>query len=377
MKHGISVVEMQMSGLLHAAGNSAMLHMTALAYPEVPLTFWGFATHIPALQEIMARYAPEVIERVTWRVLDGSPTASLWQRWRFHDRVLNELLTSGDRIMFVSISRLQLMQLQGKMKPRHRVAAMFHGELDELENAGRGERFPKNLYDLRRLLGRKQPAGLQYLLLSPAIFANLPERYKPAFQNACLLDLPYQFPPMKYRTYEQPVFGVFGQTGDGRRLEAVARRIHELDPNVKLLLNGFVEDQAAVERLKPFVDGVQAGPLPRDEYIARTGRMSHSLWLAPPDAYRLRASGAFTDAITLGKPVIFSAAAFPDYYHALEPGACVRCASVDDLPAAVVDAAHTHTAAKYAEQQEAVERLGRRFYAPSQAEHLRACLDWE
>lgn len=370
----IRIVEPQMEDVHHAPFNAALLHTVALAFPATTITFEALPEHLHIVRQIVAQYAPDVPERIQWQALPPARGNSLWARWKRNAGLIRNTLARRERILFCSISRMQLLQLKRTMGPHDDVRAVLHGDLDQIERP-RMESFPKSLFALDRVLQRRHPRGLRYVLLSDSIRAHLPAHIAAAMRSIGVIDHPYHFPAIGPIADGPPVFGTFGNTGDGRLLEAVARTVKQQDPTIGFSLIGFLSDDEAVERLRTWVDGVTKSPISRELFEQRADAITHALWLAEPDGFRLRASGTFFDALAHGKPLIYTRNPFIDSFGAVEAGIGVSCATVDDVPPALLRIA-AQTEAAYAEMQTAILRFRVRFSPEHLAEGLPAALDW-
>jgi hypothetical protein len=124
------------------------------------------------------------------------------------------------------------------------------------------------------------------------------------------------------------------------------------------------------------VEGVTDRPISRTEFIERAKGITHALWLAPPNSSRLRASGTFFDALAYGKPIIYTANAYVDSYYASEPEIGLRCETVEDVPAAILETSRSYSPTEYSRRQAAMERLRHRFSPSAIAATLPSALKW-
>ncbi|HEY2037221.1 MAG TPA: hypothetical protein VGG96_09420, partial [Steroidobacteraceae bacterium] len=183
MSIAIAVVEPQMEAVFHAPFNAALLHAVLLAYPDAAVSFRAFPEHARGVREILDEQAPGLAARVEWRVVPFAAGGSVVRRWRQCERAIREVLGRSpnpsperrERVLFCSVSRMQLLALKRAMRRSDQVRAVLHGDLDQLERPPR-ERFPMRLFALERVLQRPHPAGLRYLLLGDSIRERLPER---------------------------------------------------------------------------------------------------------------------------------------------------------------------------------------------------------
>jgi hypothetical protein len=195
-------------------------------------------------------------------------------------------------------------------------------------------------------------------------------------RNACVIDHPYHFPPVLPAPSGEVVFGIFGNCGDGRLFERVAREVRAAAPHIGFRLVGFLGDRAAVERLSTLVEGTGTQPISAEAFLDGGRAVTYALWLAEPDAFRLRASGTFMDALAFGKPLVYTANEFIDPYHELAPAIGTRCETIDDVPAAVLAVARAHHEAGYHEAQQAIVNFRTRFAPESLALRLASSLDF-
>jgi hypothetical protein len=371
----IAVVEPQMQGVFHAPFNAALLHAVALAWPDTTVSFAAEPSHLREVQALLAQHAPEITERFEWRELPPPPGGALPARWLYNRKLLGGALRSNERVLFSSISRMQLIELQGLMRPSDQVRAVLHGDLERIATPASG-RFPASFFSLHRAFAKAPPTGLRYVLLGPSIRASIPEAFTPAFANAAVIEHPYHFLPFTPRPPQPPVLGIFGNAGDGRLLEAFCRAIKPVLPNVPPRLVGFVANEDAAARLQPFIEGVSTQPLSRQDFAARAAQITHALWLAAEDSSRLRASGTFLDALSYATPLVFTANPYLDHYHALEPAIGIGCTSAPAAAQAAVELLRTQTPTQFTAAQQAMLRLRERFTPQAQARTLPAALDW-
>lgn len=373
----IAVVEPQMEGFYHAPFNAALLHTVVLAHPGDTVSFQAFASHIDVVRGILAQHDPALPAQVEWRPVALPSAKGALLRFLETRSMIRSAAATSDCVLFTSISRMQLMHLKRFLRgqPRHQVRAVLHGDLDRVGQVFK-ERFPNNLFPLERVLLMPHPESLRYLVLSDSILRNIPASVQAGLTQAAAIDHPYHFPDIDPAPPAELCFGNSGNSGDGRLIEQVARSVKALDPAVRFSIVGFLGNAEAVMRLSPLVENATNIPISRETFIHNAGRISHALWLAPPDTFRLRASGTFFDALAYGKPLLYTANPYIDPYYAAEPGIGVRCATVDDVPAAILQAVRGYSAAGYAQAQQAMLRLRTRFTPAEQARTLPAALDW-
>jgi hypothetical protein len=372
----IAIVEPQMEEFYHAPFNAALLHAMVLAYPDASVSFRSFPSHAHVIRGILDQNAPGLSERIVWRTEQLPRPHSARARWMQSRRSIRENLRSNERILYSSISRMGLMQLKGAMRKTDTVRAVFHGDLDQIETPST-QSFPRSLFTLERILLRPHPPGLRYLFLSRSIQNNIPPRFRQALANSSSIDHPYHFFPLPPAAPFPPVFGIFGNCGDGELLRQVASTVKAANPNVRFRLVGFLSNPAAVERLRPFVDDASDQPLSRDVFVERAKSITHALWLAPPNSFRMRASGTFFDALSYAKPILFTANQFIDPYFAQEPRIGYRCETVAAVATTILALAASNNTEAYKASVAAMERFRSRFTPDSLGNVLPDALAWD
>ncbi len=367
-----------MESVHHAPFNAALLHAVALAYPETPLTFQGFSRHVEIVRATLARHDTGAAGRIAWETFETAGGSGIVARWLHGRTLIRGALRTRERLLFCSISRMQLLLLKQAMRRGDVARAVLHGDLDQIERPPQ-ERFPASLFSLRRVLLRPSPPGLRLILPGPSIHASLPEEFRAAFSNAGVIDHPYHFPaeePPAWRAGDPLVFGVFGNTGDGRLLEEVAGALQETAANAEIRLVGFLSGAEAMARLAPLVSDVTAEPIARGIFEERARALTHALWLAAPRGFRLRASGTFFDALAFLKPLVYTANPYIDSYFAEAPEIGLRCERVSDVPEAILTLLRTTTPERYAGMRTAMLRLRERFTPQALALRLPEQLQW-
>ncbi len=364
-----------MEDVFHSSFNAALLHAVAICFSDVSVSFRGYPGHTRIIQNILRVHAPDMVDRIEWRSIESAPP-SLPSRWRHNRNLLRRVLSPGERVLFTSISRLQLLLLKRLMRPNDEVRAVLHGDLEQIESPNQG-RFPWNRFSLKSILLGSHPVGLRYLLLGQSIYDHMPLDCRKILDKFGILELSYHFAPLSDPPTGRIVFGVFGNSGDGRLLEEIARQIHELNAEIELRLIGYVADREAVNRLAPFVKEVVDSPLSLEAFEARARAVTYALWLAPNGSYRLRASGAFFDALVYGKPLVYTANPYIDSYVSRTSEMGIRCERLSDVPDAVLRLARRHSNESYARAQNAIVALRNRHTPAAIAISLPLALGWK
>jgi hypothetical protein len=374
----ITLVEPQMTDLHHSPFNAALLHAILLAYPDVSISFIGFQRHVDIVSSILKQNAVELWGRVTWTYYPDFTTRYTFTRWFKSSNLISTVLCTNDRLLFCSISRMQLLQVKRAMTPNQLVRVVLHGELDNLDQVEERHSF-KSLVSFQKVLLRPNPIGLRYLLLGNSIRDCIPPRYRAALANSGVIDHPYHFANLA--TSSTPIgtnliFGIFGNAGDGKKLAEVVQKVRELTPRVRFKLIGFVSDAEAAQRLQGLVEDVGFIPISHRVFFERSQGVTHTLWIAEPNSYRLRASGTFFDALAHCKPMVYTSNAFLDAYLVDKPGIAIKCDSLDQVPGAIESLLKDTTPDSYLRSQELIVAFRKRFTPLVLAGHLAQELLW-
>ncbi len=254
--------------------------------------------------------------------------------------------------------------------------AVLHGDLDRITEES-DESFPASLFSLKRVLLMDHPPRYATSCSVARSFKTFLKRFRQALSHSSWIDHPYHFPPIQPTAPDSLVFGTFGNTGDGRLLES--RSLVRSRPSIlpsSSVWSVFFPTSRLADRLRPLVEDVTDQPISRESFIQGARSVTHALWLAPPDSFRLRASGTLFDALAYGRPLVYTANAYVDPYFALEPEIGVRCLSLEQVAPAILELVHNHTDMRYLQAQKAIERLRRRFTPEELAKTLRERLAW-
>ncbi|RYG40435.1 hypothetical protein EON79_22600, partial [bacterium] len=324
-----------MAGFAHAPFNAAFVHTVCLAFPASPVSFAAMPSHLAVVREILADHAPEIERKIAWVETPEPSGEGLRSRWSWSWKALKGVFATEGTILFTSMSRMQLFQAK-RLLPHRGVEAsvVLHGDLEEILSTPR-ERFPMSLFSISKVLRSRTPKGLRYLLLGRSILENVPSEFKELIENSRIIDHPYHFADEPLSPAGPILFGTFGNTGDGRDLEAVARGLKARRPETRFRLIGFLADADAVGRLGPVIEGARDAPLPRAEYLAQAGEVTHALWIAKPGGFRLRASGTFFDALAFATPLVYTHNPYIDGYLAEAPEIGWACRDPDEVVAKI------------------------------------------
>lgn len=266
-------------------------------------------------------------------------------------------------VVFSSTSAAGLFALKllaGRASPPCLVVP--HGALEALgeEDAG-GRWFPL-------VLRMRNPPGLRYLLLSPAIERDVLLRAPSLAGATFAVDHPYLMAPAEPRAPEGSVLR-FGSLGRARRdglaaVVDVARDAARARPGrARFAHVGPVADPGAAKLAGEAVALGGSAFLSRERYEQEIAGLDYALFLSPPDAYRFSVAGSFLDALSLLKPVI--ALRNPFFEHCFEEMGDIGylCDTVGQAKEVVRRLCARFPKAHYLSQQE-VLALGREAFSP-------------
>ena len=373
----IRVVEPQIAHVGHSPTNAAFLHTAFLAFPSYRVSYSAMPEQLRAVRDILDRYAPEIVEKIEWRTIEEPSENGQRAWWRWSWRTIKGYLGKDERVLFTSLSRMQIFQTKWLMRlhPGAQIRVVLHGDLEELLHPRR-DRFPLSLLSVANVLKSRTPKGLRYLLLGRSIFENVPAEFHELTDHAGIVDIPSHFPDFVPQPVDELVFGTFGNSGEGHELEEVVRAVKAQRPNVRFRLVGFLSGPEPVARLAPFVERADFAPLTRAQFIENAREVTHTLWVTRPGGFRLRASATFFDALGIAAPLVYTRNPYIDAYRDAAPGIGWPCADTEAVIREVVRVADAFDPEAYREQQAAMLRFRTRFLPENQTDALRTATGW-
>lgn len=367
MQTKITIIEPQMDSFGHAQFNASFIHSLLIAFPDSQVSFVGKKNHVTLVKQDIFKNSTSAVDNLTTQSLQPPNSGRALDRWLWSWRLFSNHLDHSGRLVLTSASRMHIIQLQiltfFLRGPRPTI--VLHGDLETLLCPPKS--FSKYMLSMAYLLKRKAVSRLKYFVLGQSILENIPREYKQLTSNCHVIDLPYHFLQPTITVAKTPVFGVFGNSGDGRILYELISSVHSKAPNVKFLMVGFVASEQAVNLLSPHVLGVTKTPLSREEYEKAAGSITHSLFLTKAGGYRLRASGALFDVMSFLKPMLFMSNPFVEHYWKQCPELGICCTDISDMADKVIALSNGFSEKAYLRQQAVIYKFREKFTPAAQA----------
>jgi glycosyltransferase involved in cell wall biosynthesis len=316
----IVAIEPTWTGTIHAPGNSTLLDIAKLAFPDQRMSIHAEAGHVREVQSLLkAAASPDVHFHTI--VLSSAfrhkphivSLKRLFQEWRTISKALAEVPAGEDCALILlsatSTSMVAANLLAGMRRGRTFIQAQLHGNLNELTDWRHGDPLRRSL-DLKSVLSRRH-RRMRYLVLEEFIRAKLAD-ISPA--TAGITDvLPH---PLALQGHVQPQrplelplrFGLVGLGSEEKGMGAFLRiakqlkqelgdriRFHHVGtfvPGTDPALYGLLEEPPAEKQLS------------RQEFLERINRLHYVVFPFKENYYGLSASGTFMDSIAALKPVI-------------------------------------------------------------------------
>lgn len=285
-------------------------------------------------------------------------------------KILRAGQTEGARLVFglsVGPFALPLIKiLAGKSRSAMRVAAVAHGELQDLLGPSGG---PASRVWWLRLALRMKNDSFVHIVLSDEFKDRLSTL---GYDTVATLPIPHPYianPVEVDRTPGAPLRvvapGGSSTLKGSHRFFEVAAAVHALagdnvasfcfhgswDPALERWDNGLVEHADSKEQLEP------------DKYLEGLRRADLLVFLYPPGTYDLMASGALFDAIAVGRPVFALRTPYFDWVFRFLGPLGQLFDSVEELAKSLVAFATEPDAVLYRQWLESIERV-RRVIAP-------------
>jgi hypothetical protein len=370
----------------HYLFNAALLHTTLLAFPNQPVIFAGERGHSEYVRTAVMKHAPEHLSRITWMDMPVPERSSKgWGRVRSELVWIRRILqiasdTPTHFVLLSSISEPGLLALKWRLSrtlSRVPVLAVTHSMLGSLLVPG-SRRPWLWLLHVRQILRFPHPRQLHYIVLGGSLYRTLEKRLPQLISYFSSIDHPWFWATMPGPPDAQPPvvrFGYFGAAYKGGMdlFHRLARAIHDVAKRAEFLLVGFVP-QGAESRYSEDIRGVSSTPLSSEEYDRRARSITHAIWVANPENYRLAASASFLDALSYIKPGLYLRNEYVAYYFDRMGDIGYLCDGYEELEATARSIAVDFPAERYAQQRVNIEQ-GRRMFEPSAvAEQLQSII---
>ncbi len=369
----IIIVEPQCTGFAHEQFNAAFLYGYSLAYPDEKITFFAEKGHIKCIKDVFDSANLSLNEIVFTEIKIPEQNLLIKPRVIFeYSRILKNLLcyaykNNCNKIVFLSIYTYNLIPLkyllQFKYNNSIQVHIAMHTILEFIKRRNfslLSEFYQKVERRIRKFFGianiqRKYKPKNRYLYeklfkISLQLFSNknityfvfredslkkikeyLPKIHK--YFNS--IDFPYISKNVKNNhEFELPnlkIFATFekGYTNELSKIIKVLTQDDELANSFEIRIIGGITNK----RLNIFKQIKYMGTnkrLLREEIEEQIRDVHYFLFFYPQDSYELTTSGAFFDAITYCKPIIFlKNYCFDYYYDKYKFG--YRCDDIDEL----------------------------------------------
>lgn len=388
----VILCEPHCSGYEHQGFNSSLAECALVAWPEAKVTFLGEEAHLGYLRERLKSRKSAAADRVTWRPIAVSPKNTAFSRRGKEElSACRAALALGraepdSLVIFCSVtgtlvSTLKMLMRIGRV--RLPVLVVPHGVLNSLvEKPSR--RWLSRCMSLRRSLQGSQPAALRYIALGESIYEAVAAAVPGAARWFCTIDHPYTWSvnslPSPGAATEPVRFGYFGVSmkgfGDYAKL---ARKIGEAYPGRgEFVMVGYLnteEDQAYLDAVRPWVQGVSFSPLSQEGYAERGASLTYAVGTASPQAYQLRASAAFLDAMAFVKPGIYLKNPWVEYYFDQMGDIGYLCDSLEGMAEVMATILERFPEERYRKQCENILR-GRDVFSPEAVgRQLRTAVD--
>lgn len=207
---------------------------------------------------------------------------------------------------------------------KREINIVCHGEMELLEGRDNGRLAKFMSYLLRRALIKKTvSSNLRFIVLGDAALNNLKFILPPGnYKQFSSIDHPYLFKKVdirytKYLSYPLNV-GIIGITTPTKGKSFLKQLLISKSSEIEIVHIGKIDDSN--NELKnlglKIVKRDENNELQREEYEAWIKKMDFVLFLYPTDSYRLTASGAIFECISLGIPTISLRNDYFDYLRA-------------------------------------------------------------
>ena len=316
----IVAIEPTWTGTIHAPGNSTLLDIAKLAFPDQQMVIHAEAGHIKEVKSLLKASASPSVH---FRTIELSKAfrhkphivslRRLFKEWRTIGKALAEV-PSGEDCLLILLSATSTSMVAANFLARLRrgrtfIQAQLHGNLNELTDWRHGDPVRRAL-DLKSVLSRRH-RHMRYLVLEEFIRAKLADLSPAAAQITDVLPHPLalQGHVLPERPLELPLrLGLVGLGSEDKGMGVFLKIAKVLKPELGERIR-FHHVGKFVAGTDPSLYALLAEPpaekqLSREEFLARISRLHYVVFPFRENYYGLSASGAFMDAIAALKPVI-------------------------------------------------------------------------
>jgi glycosyltransferase involved in cell wall biosynthesis len=317
----ILAIEPTWTGTIHAPGNTTLLDIAKLAFPNQPMRIYADAGHVREVQRLLKAAASPDVQFRTVSLSNSflhkphivSPKR-MWREIAILRRALAEV-PAGEDLLLILLSATSTSVIAADFLSRLRRGRTFlqvqlHGNLNELAAWRHGDPLRRAL-DLKSVLSRSYGGRLRYLVLEEFIRTRLGSISPVAAPATDVLPHPialqgHVFPE---RPLEKPLrVGLVGLGSEEKGMGAFLRIAKQLKQELG--------DQIRFHHVGTFVKGtdpelyalLEEPPaekqMSREDFLARINRLHYVVFPYKENYYGLSASGTFLDSVAALKPVI-------------------------------------------------------------------------
>jgi hypothetical protein len=337
----IVVCEPQCKGFAHEQVNAGFLAGYLTGYPQDKIEYFAEAGHAACVGALLAEAGVDA-SRLSVQPIEPPAADSLREAlpayFRLFRRILRFCLKHGvSRLVLLSAHSYNLIPLKllRIRRPELRVHIVVHGALEGIRRTSR------RLYDrlFRPALALGGNRGVRYIVLSGSVLANSRKYLGASRRSFVAVDHPYLFRPIPSTVPaaardENLVLATLGK-GNARMAEELAELLagDGLGDRFSIRMIGGMH-RRPVAGPKQIEYPVTARRYARREMDELVSDVRFVLFLYAPRSYELTVSGAFFDALSYGKPMVFlSNRCMDPYFEEYRFG--IQCEALDEMRAQV------------------------------------------
>lgn len=300
----IALLEPQCRGLQHVPFNTSLLETLLLSLPDACFIFDAEQEHVTHVRQAIGENSSK--QKIVWtsdfgEIVGDETITGLPRTLREGFRLARYCRDEQVDVLVLCSATSSLLAALELARPRSTAVIVFlHACVSELQFNPLSQ-FLRNPLSIHVVSKNPVPRGMRVVVLGASIIRNLRAMglAKSGWES---IDHPCCFIEDKlFVPAPSPVR--FGYLSGFERNGADAKRM--LDR---------VRAAAGCEIVWIGREHASSEILPPEEYRERLKSVHYAIWLGEPSAYRLKASGSFLDAITMGKPIVYLKDDFIDYY---------------------------------------------------------------
>ena len=316
----IVAIEPTWTGTIHAPGNSTLLDIAKLAFPNQQMAIHAEAGHIQEVKTLLKAAGSPTVRFHTIELSSAFrhrphivSLRRLFREWKTIGKALADVPTGEDCLLILlsatSTSMVAANVLARLRRGRTFIQAQLHGNLNEVTDWRHGDPVRRAL-DLKSVLSRRH-RHMRYLVLEEFIRSKLADVNPVAAKITDVLPHPLalQGHVLPERPLELPLrLGLVGLGSEEKGMGAFLRIAKHLKPELGERIR-FHHVGKFVAGTDPSLYALLEEPpaekqISREEFLARINRLHYVVFPFRTNYYGLSASGAFMDAVAALKPVI-------------------------------------------------------------------------